>query len=45
MANANVENMVKKLGVDMVTFTVDWEEMKDLQIAFFKSAVLYQDTP
>ena len=39
MANSNVENMVKKLGVDMITITVDWGEMKDLQIAFFKSAV------
>ena len=45
VANNNVENMVKKLGVDVVTLTVDWEEMKDLQIAFFKSAVPYQDTP
>jgi len=45
VADSNVENLVKKLRLDLETITVDWEEMKDLQIAFFKSAVPYQDTP
>ena len=45
VANNNVDNLIKKLNLDMVTITVDWEEMKDLQLAFFKSAVPYQDTP
>lgn len=45
VADANVENLVKKLGLDVETIVVNWEEMKDLQIAFFKSAVPYQDTP
>jgi hypothetical protein len=29
----------------MVTEVVNWNEMKDLQLAFFKSQVAYQDTP
>ena len=45
VANNNVNNIVQKLNLDMATITVDWEEMRDLQIAFFKSAVPYQDTP
>lgn len=45
VANNNVNNLVEKLKLDMVTITVDWEEMKDLQLAFFRSAVPYQDTP
>lgn len=45
VTNNNVENLIKKLNLDMVTITVDWEEMKDLQLAFFKSAVPYQDLP
>ena len=45
VADANVANLVKKLDLDIETITIDWAEMKDLQIAFFKSAVPYQDTP
>lgn len=45
VADDNVKKLVEKLNLDVVIFTVNWEEMRDLQIAFFKSAVPYQDTP
>ena len=45
LAVKNIENLVKMLDVDLFTFVVDWEEMKDLQIAFLKSAVANQDIP
>lgn len=45
VANNNVKNIINKLNLDLVTVTVDWEEIKDLQISFLKSAVPYQDTP
>lgn len=45
VANNNVKNIIDKLNLDLVTVTVDWEEMKDLQISFFRSAVPYQDGP
>lgn len=45
VADSNVENLVNRLGLDVETIVVNWKEMKDLQIAFFKSAVPYQDTP
>ncbi len=45
VANENVHKIIKALNLDLYTIVVDWEEMKDLQLAFFKSQVPYQDTP
>lgn len=45
LAVKNVENIVKKLGVDYQTWVVDWEEFRDLQIAFLKSSVANAETP
>ncbi|TNF69098.1 MAG: N-acetyl sugar amidotransferase [Gammaproteobacteria bacterium] len=41
----NIEQIVDKLGLDLYTEVIDWEEMKDLQLAFFKSGVSHIDTP
>ncbi|MEO6096584.1 MAG: N-acetyl sugar amidotransferase [Fibrobacteria bacterium] len=41
----NIERIVDKLGLDLYTEVIDWEEMKDLQLAFFKSGVPHIDTP
>lgn len=41
----NIERMVDGLGLDLFTEVIDWEEMKDLQLAFFKSGVPHIDTP
>ena len=45
VAVENIVRIVKALDLDMYTEVVDWNEMKDLQLAFFKSQVPYQDTP
>jgi N-acetyl sugar amidotransferase len=45
LAVNNIETMVKKLGIELVTFVVDWEEMRDLQLAFFKASVANCDIP
>ncbi len=45
LAVKNVENIVKKLGLDLHTYVVDWQEMKDLQLAYFKANVANQDVP
>lgn len=45
LAVKNIENIVSKCGFDLVTHVVDWEEMRDLQHAFFKSGVPNQDIP
>lgn len=45
MAVKNIENVVKNLNIELHTFVVNWEEMKDLQRAFFKASVPDQDIP
>jgi N-acetyl sugar amidotransferase len=42
---SNIQKMVDGLGLDLVTEVVNWEEMKDLQRAFFKAQVPFVDTP
>lgn len=41
----NIEVLVEKLGLDLYTEVINWEEMKDLQLAFFKSGVPHLDVP
>ena len=41
----NIERLVDKLGLDLYTEVIDWEEMRDLQLAYFKSGVPHIDTP
>jgi hypothetical protein len=41
----NIEKLVDGLGLDLYTEVIDWEEMRDLQLAFFKSGVSHIDTP
>ena len=41
----NIEKMIDKLDLDLYTEVIDWEEMKDLQLAFFKAGVAHLDTP
>ncbi len=41
----NIERIVEGLGLDLHTEVVDWQEMKDLQLAFFKANVPHLDTP
>ena len=45
LAVKNIENIVKKLGIDLHTFVCDWEEMKDLQISFLKASLPNCDIP
>jgi len=41
----NIERLVDVLGLDLYTTVIDWGEMRDLQLAFFKSGVPHIDTP
>jgi N-acetyl sugar amidotransferase len=45
LAVSNIHNIVSKLKVDLKTFVVDWEEMRDLQLSFFKASVTNCDIP
>ena len=39
----NIEQIVGKLNLELYTEVIDWQEMKDLQLAFFKSGVSHID--
>ncbi len=41
----NIERLVDGLGLDLYTQVINWEEIKDLQLAFFKSGVPHIDVP
>lgn len=41
----NIEKIVDALDLDLHTEVINWEEMKDLQAAFFKAQVSHVDTP
>lgn len=45
LAVNNIERLVDKLNLDLFTEVIDWEEIKDLQLAFFKSGVPHIDVP
>jgi N-acetyl sugar amidotransferase len=41
----NIQKIVDKLDLDLHTEVINWKEMADLQLAFFKSGVPHIDTP
>jgi len=45
IAVQNIERMMDKLDLDLYTEVINWEEMKDFQLAFFKSGVPHIDLP
>jgi len=45
LAVHNIQVMIDKLGLDLYTEVINWEEMRDFQLAFFKSGVPHIDIP
>lgn len=41
----NIQVLVDKLGLDLFTEVINWEEMRDFQLSFFKSGVPHLDIP
>src|SRR5690606_10665364 len=41
----NVENIVKKLDIDLYTQVLDWEEFRNLQLAFLKASTPDSEIP
>lgn len=44
-AVGNIERLVDGLGLDLYTEVINWDEMKDLQVAFLRSGIPDQDLP
>ena len=45
LAVHNIHVLVDKLGLDLYTEVINWNEMRDFQLAFFKSGVPHIDLP
>lgn len=45
LAVDNINNIIQKLDLDLYTDVVDWREMRDLQLSFFKASVANCDIP
>lgn len=45
LAVHNIQVLIDKLGLDLYTEVINWEEMKNFQLAFFKSGVPHLDIP
>lgn len=45
LAVMNIEQICRRLGFDLITHVVDWEEMRDMQLAFLRSNLANQDAP
>ena len=45
LAVSNIQRALGRLGIDLITHVVDWEEFRDLQIAFLKASVPNAEIP
>jgi N-acetyl sugar amidotransferase len=45
IATRNIENICKKLEIDLVTYVIDWEEFRDLQLSFLKASTPDSEIP
>ena len=45
LAVSNIEQLCKRLNIDLYTHVIDWDEMRDLQLAYLKSNLANQDVP
>jgi N-acetyl sugar amidotransferase len=45
IATRNINSLIEKLGLDLYTEVINWDEMRDFQLAMFKSGVPHLDIP
>lgn len=45
LAVANVEQILKRLDIDLYTYVLDWKEFRDIQISFLKSGISNIEIP
>ncbi len=45
LAIRNIEKVLKNLNIDLFTYVIDWEEFRDLQIAFLKASTPDSEIP
>jgi N-acetyl sugar amidotransferase len=45
IAVSNIRNILEKLGVDLITYVVEYDEMKDLLLSYMKAGLPWVDIP
>jgi len=45
LAVKNIETVLKKLDLPLYTYVLNWNQLKDLQLAFFRSGIIDLDIP
>jgi len=45
LAVANVEQILKRVDIDLYTYVLDWKEFRDIQISFLKSGISNVEIP
>lgn len=45
LAVRNVNTMVEKLGFDYLSYVIDWQEFREIQLAFLKSSIVDLEMP
>lgn len=45
LAVKNINNIIRKLDIDLHTHVIDWEEFKELQLAYLKASVIDIEVP
>lgn len=45
LAVNNIQRIIDHCGYDLLTFVVNWEDMRDLQLSYLKAGVTNQDVP
>lgn len=45
LAVTNIHNVLQSLNIDLHTHVINWEEFKDLQLAYFKASVIDIEVP
>jgi N-acetyl sugar amidotransferase len=45
LAVENIDRLLRKLDIELYTHVVDWEEFRDLQLAFLKASVANSEIP
>jgi N-acetyl sugar amidotransferase len=45
LAVKNIENVLKKMNIELYTYVIDWQEFKDLQLSFLKASTPDSEIP
>ena len=40
LAVMNIQNIVDTLGLDLITYVIDWDDFRELQLAYLKASVI-----